>query len=127
MVFDSCELSALHEFQTCLCVDSAGKITIKGFLPMNKEMQQEPAIRETGLPTAIDGLKEHYLLKFIQLCKQKGVNLVFYAPLLHIERPWIINLTTSRNCRIRKVSASSIIIAILHSFWSGAISMTPFI
>lgn len=54
-------------------------ITVKGYLPMNKEMQQEPAIRETGLPTAIDGLKEHYLLKFIQLCKQKGVNLVFYA------------------------------------------------
>ena len=54
-------------------------LTVKGYLPMNKEMQQEPAIRETGLPTAIDGLKEHYLLKFIQLCKQKGVSLVFYA------------------------------------------------
>lgn len=54
-------------------------ITVKGYLPMNKEMQQEPAIKETGLPTAIDGLKEHYLIKFVQLCRQKGINLIFYA------------------------------------------------
>lgn len=54
-------------------------ITVKGYLPMDKEMQQEPAIREAGLPTAIDELKEHYLIKFVQLCKRKGINLVFYA------------------------------------------------
>lgn len=53
--------------------------TISGYLPMNKKMLQEPEVKEKGLPTAIDEMKRYYLIRFVQLCKQKNIQLVFYA------------------------------------------------
>ena len=54
-------------------------VTINGYLPVNKNMLQVPEIKENGLPTTIDEMKRYYLVKFVQLCKQKNIRLVFYA------------------------------------------------
>ena len=54
-------------------------VTISGYLPVNKSMLQVPEIKENGLPTTIDETKQCYLVKFVQLCKQKNIRLVFYA------------------------------------------------
>lgn len=53
--------------------------TISGYLPVYKKMLQEPLVVENGLPVAIDDIKRYYLIKFVQLCKQKNIRLVFYA------------------------------------------------
>lgn len=54
-------------------------VTINGYLPVNKNMLQVPEIKENGLQTTIDEMKRYYLVKFVQLCKQKNIRLVFYA------------------------------------------------
>ena len=54
-------------------------VTISGYLPVNKSMLQVAEIKENGLPTTIDETKQCYLVKFVQLCKQKNIRLVFYA------------------------------------------------
>lgn len=54
-------------------------VTINGYLPVNKKMLQNPRIKEEGLPTIIDEMKRYYLAKFVQLCKQKNIWLVFYV------------------------------------------------
>lgn len=58
---------------------SERNVTICGYLPVNKKMLQNPKIKENGLPTTIDEMKRYYLAKFVQLCKQKNIRLVFYA------------------------------------------------
>lgn len=54
-------------------------VTISGYLPMNRKMLQNPEVKENGLPTTIDETKQYYLVKFVDLCKQKNIRLVFYA------------------------------------------------
>lgn len=53
--------------------------TIMGYDPRNKKMQVEPVVDNGKKTTTFDVTKKYYFEKILNLCKEKGIKLVFYA------------------------------------------------